>query len=182
MLTKLINSTVCNQLDCLLIRCLRCNKTGIKRIKLNKHSQRCSKSRMMIISNLFRNRWNLIRRTIQSKYARRTISHQTRVKRVAQIIDTNCEQLGNHHRELTNLHLRSDEQQFSNLSRRIFPGTICPRSLTLRSYHQNQNRALKEASEQKKKAIFYICIFIVAVYFFLISFEAFIITFKILEN
>ncbi len=104
-----------------------------------------------------------MRRKIQSKYNRQAVSRQTRVQRAAEIIDTN--------HELRNVHLRSDEQQFSNLSTRILPETTFPRSSTLRTNERNQNRALDKASDQKREAIFYICICILIV-LLLITFEA----------
>ncbi|CAF3596055.1 unnamed protein product [Rotaria sp. Silwood1] len=157
-LTTMKNSTLCNQLDSLLIRCLRCNKTGIRRIDFTKHVERCSKSRMKTVSHLFHNRWCFKTRSMQSKPDRQVTSHQTQVVSPAEVVHTNHEQ--------RDIYLQNDEQQFSDLRPRTFQETTFSRSTILRLHHERRlNRQLTEASERKRTAIFYICIYIFAIWF-----------------
>ena len=162
-LTKVTNSSVYNQLDSLLVRCLRCNKIGIERNNFSKHLQRCSKSRMTRFSDSIQNRWRSMTRTTESKRDRQAILHQIRVARASEILNTNHEQQGTHYPQPHNVHLRSNEQQFSNFRTRVFPETTLSRSATLHPHQRIQVRDWSETSRQQRQPIFYICVFIVAI-------------------
>jgi hypothetical protein len=91
--TKVTNSSVINELDGLLVRCLRCKKINIKRNNFKKHWQRCSKSRTARLSDSVQNRWCSMKRTFRSKYNRQAaISHQIRVTHATEFLNTNHEQ------------------------------------------------------------------------------------------
>ncbi|CAF4401895.1 unnamed protein product, partial [Adineta steineri] len=66
-LTKITDLNICNQLDCLPVRCLQCQKNGIQRNRFKKHIKRCAKSRITIFSDSIQNRFNSIKRTIRTK-------------------------------------------------------------------------------------------------------------------
>ena len=59
---KLTSEILLTQLDSLFVRCLKCNKTNIKRIDIEKHLKRCSK-----ISNPFGKPWRSIKTVFRKK-------------------------------------------------------------------------------------------------------------------
>ncbi len=112
MLNKVVPGTLSNQLDCLLVRCIKCNKTDIKRANFKAHSKRCSKNRITRTSNLLRKRWSSIKTIIQ-----RRPHCQTTVRNAEEIVNTN--------HELPDVLYRSyqrreqQQQQISNFYARI---------------------------------------------------------------
>ena len=59
---KLTSEILLTQLDSLVVRCLKCNKTNIKRIDIEKHLKRCSKK-----SNPFGKPWRSIKTVFRTK-------------------------------------------------------------------------------------------------------------------
>jgi hypothetical protein len=149
-LTKITDPSICDQLDCLLVRCLRCHKIGIKRNQFTKHFQRCSKNRMATLTDSIRHRWRSMRRTIQVKR-----NHQIRVTPAAEIIRTN--------HEPRSVNLQGDYQQFSNLHTRFVPQRLSPRSARCHWLYPIRTRDLEEASERRRRSVFKICIFIATI-------------------
>ena len=96
-----------------------------------------------------------------TKYNRPAIAQ---VPRAAEIIDTNHEQRGGLYRELQNVHLQTNEQPFSRLRTGGFPEATFSRWNRSPSDEQRiQNRTTELVSRRKRQAVFYICIFIVAI-------------------
>ncbi|CAF1074608.1 unnamed protein product [Adineta steineri] len=115
-LTKITDLDICNQLDCLPVRCLQCQKNGIQRNRFKKHIKRCAKSRITIFSDSIQNRFNSIKRTIRTKYnSLETLTPQRRVTP----IDEPIQQQVTYHPPIQN-----NEQQIYNS--RLIPPTVRP--------------------------------------------------------
>ncbi|UJR11671.1 hypothetical protein I4U23_015852 [Adineta vaga] len=100
-----------NQLDQLRVRCLRCKKTNILRNRFHKHYQRCSKSRIKIVSDLLKTRWQYMQKTIRLKSPKSTV----RVRN----IDLNIEQSNFSARQLQNTTWNVPPQNFPETIPRV---------------------------------------------------------------
>jgi hypothetical protein len=116
---------------------------------------------MTSVSNICQNRWRSMMNMTWPKYNRQAIAQ---VPRAAGIIDANHEQRGALYRELQNVHLQTNEQPFSRFRTGDFPERTFSRWPRYRSDEERiQNRTTELVSRRKKQAVFYICIFIVAI-------------------
>ena len=80
------SETLLNQLNGLLVRCLKCDKTEIKRVDFDAHLERCSKKKTSRVSNLFGKPWHSIKATMRTKTHR-----QVPMVTVTEIVNTNRE-------------------------------------------------------------------------------------------
>ncbi|CAF1413531.1 unnamed protein product [Adineta steineri] len=115
-LTKITDLNICNQLDCLPVRCLQCHKNGIQRNRFKKHIKRCAKSRISIFSDSIQNRFNSIKRTIRTKY--NSLETSTSQRRVTPIVEPIQQQFTYH------APIQNNEQQIYNS--RLIPTTVRP--------------------------------------------------------
>lgn len=70
--TNTASNILLNQLDSLLVRCLKCNDASIKRANFDAHLRRCSKKKTRKTSNLFRKPWDSVKTLVRTKFNRRT--------------------------------------------------------------------------------------------------------------
>ncbi|CAF0966818.1 unnamed protein product [Adineta steineri] len=129
-LTKITDLNICNQLDCLPVRCLQCQKNEIQRNRFKKHLKRCSKSRITILSDSIQNRFKNIKRTIRTIY--NSLETQTPQRRVTPTVESIQQQF------TYRPSIQINEQQIYN-SR--------PRPTTVRPYERNRNEIFRQQSK-----------------------------------
>ena len=69
--TRVTSETLLSELNILLVRCLQCDKTEMKRVEFEAHLERCSKKRTSRVSKLFGKPWHSIKATIRPRNQQR---------------------------------------------------------------------------------------------------------------
>lgn len=68
---RVTSDTLLSQLNILLVRCLQCDNTEMKRVEFEAHLERCSKKRISRVSKLFGKPWHSIKTTMRPRNQRR---------------------------------------------------------------------------------------------------------------
>ncbi|CAF1000976.1 unnamed protein product [Adineta steineri] len=141
-LTKITDLNICNQLDCLPVRCLQCQKNEIQRNRFKKHLKRCSKSRITILSDSIQSRFKNIKRTIRTK--NNFLETPTPQRRVTLTVEP-IQQQFTYRPPIQNRHLRNNEQQIYNS--RLRPSTVRPNERNRNEIVRQQSKSIREQWE-----------------------------------